>query len=234
MHARDDRTPALVATVVVAMLVVLSGDATGIPLIIDVCEFAAAQYAAMHISSMRRKRVASELVEQRRRRIESELVELREAAPAVPAALVQFASLGDSPPAQVFTGLAVMYASLRAVEHLPPKAQGLYMRVAAVMLDGTLGEVEQAIAGADATGSESAMLSRMLEKYRHVMLVEPGVEDALACAATVHRFLARMPEREGRELDAEACGAAMKLVTSALHTVEGIAERSYGSQRYGS
>jgi hypothetical protein len=224
MHPRDDRTPALVATVVVAILVILSGDATGIPSMIDVCEFAAAQHAAMHSSSMRRMRIASELVEQRR--VESELVELREAAPAVPAALVQFASLGDSPSAQALTGLAVMYASLRAVEHLPRKAQGLYMRVAAVMLDGTLGEVEQAVAGLELTGGESAALKGMLAKYRRVMFVERSAEGALACATKMHVLLARMPEREGRELDAEACGAAMKLVTSALHTVEGIAEWS--------
>jgi hypothetical protein len=190
------------------------GDAEGIPPIVDVCEFAAAQHSAVH---------------GRRTRSEAELVALREVAPAVPAGLVRFESVGDSPAAQVFTGLVVLYASLRAAEHVPPGAQRLYMRVAAVMFDGTLLEVAQAAAGADAPGSESARLSRVLAKYKRVMFVERSVEGALACAAEVHRLLARMPDGEGRELDAEACGAAMASVTGALHAIEIIASGHYGS-----
>lgn len=209
MHAPDDRTPALVATVVVAALTLLSRDAEEpdaeerrVPRILDVIDLAAAEQGQGHLRK-NGPRAPSDT------------------DPAAPSGLVRFEGVGATAADTAFTSVAVLYTALRACEHLPAHARGLYLRVARVVLRNL---------HADALGAHAALeddralllpLGRVLELYERIdgrIDAAKAAERAERCANAMHAFLTSAAKEENA-----AHEAAMRSVSSALAALKIVA-----------
>ncbi len=202
LGAPDDRTPVLVATVIVAVLVLLSNDAEGVPPIVDVCEYAAGSSASAASAG---------------------------AAPAVPVGLVVFEGVGNAPSGVAFTGVAVLYTFLRAVERVPKRARALYLRVALAMLAPVYEELLLAVgAQDDERALPNAVYVRAALRSYARLAAHKAAERELAverCADKLHRILAGMQETD----EEDKLAAAMVAVTNVLSTVEIIANENYGA-----
>ncbi len=203
LGAPDDRTPVLVATVIVAVLVLLSNDAEGVPPIVDVCEYAAQSRAGAFA------RAGS--------------------APTVPVGLVAFDGVGNAPAGVAFTGVAVLYTVLRAVERVPKRARALYLRVALAMLAPVHEELLLAVgAQDDERALPNAVYVRAALRAYARLAAQTAAERELAaerCADKLHRILAGMQETD----EEDKLAAAMVAVTNVLSTVEIVANENYGA-----
>ena len=199
LGAPDDRTPVLVATVIVAVLVLLSNDAEGVPPIVDVCEFAAAAGAGAG------------------------------SAPPVPVGLVAFEGVGNAPSGVVFTGVAVLYTFLRAVERVPKRARAPYLRVALAMLAPVHEELLLAVGAQDDERAlpNAVYVRAALRSYARLAAQKPAEQELAAerCADRLYRILAGMQETD----EEDKLAAAMVAVTNVLSTVEIIANENYGA-----
>jgi hypothetical protein len=197
MHAPDDRTPALVATVVVAALTLLSRDAEGVPKILDVIEFAANERG--HWRNASNAKLAGS------RQSDDD--------PAAASGLVRFEGVGAAPTEAAFTAIAVLYTVLRACERLHERMWPLYLRVARVVLRNVHEDARAAHAVLDEDVELKMLLGRVLDAYERV----DGPKSAERCADKMHAFLVRAAKEES------AFEAAMRAVSSALAALKIIA-----------
>jgi hypothetical protein len=200
LGVHDNLTPALVGTVVVAVLVLLSNDADDVPKVVEVMQFAAGAHGLGAEAAV---------------------------APPVPVGLVAFEGVGNTPTAVMFTGVAVLYTFLRVVEEMPKRAQALYLRVAHAMLAPVYEELLVAVGARDEErGLQTGIYLRgALRSYAQLGKPTAKPEAAARVADKLHAVIKGMQDAD----EEDKLGAAMVAVTNALSAVKIIANETYGA-----